>query len=71
MTDGTFSYATFFWAIISLFDDGEGDDIIKYYDNEVFGTLSNENELDSEALQEESDFDRVKAQRAAKRAPLN
>jgi hypothetical protein len=85
MTEGTFSYAAFFWAIVNLFDDGEGDDIIKNYDrqviflfnhyfvvdyvqSEVFGTLSNENE--AEALPEESDFDRLKAQRAAKRARL-
>jgi hypothetical protein len=33
VTDGTFSYATFFWAIVSLFDDGEGVDIIKNYDH--------------------------------------
>lgn len=76
----------FFWAIVSLFDDGEGSDIIKNYDRqvifsflcyfvvyyyfqrEVFGTLSNEKE--AENLPEESDFDRLKAQRAAKRAQL-
>ena len=85
MTDGMFSYAMFFWAIVSLFDDGEGGDIIKNYDrqvissfkcyfiiyyfqSEVFGTLSNENEVDD--LPEESDFDRLKAQRAAKRSQL-
>lgn len=85
MTDGTFSYATFFWAIVNLFDDGEGGDIIKNFDrqvffsfkcyivvysfqSEVFGTISNENE--AEVLLEESDFDRLKAQRVAKRAQL-
>lgn len=77
----------FFWAIVSLFDDGEGGDIIKNYDryvifsfkcyfviyyfqSEVFGTLSSSNENDADDLPEESDFDRLKAQRAAKRARL-
>ena len=38
--------------------------------SEVFGMPSNENGENPEALQEDTDFDRVKAQRAAKRARL-
>lgn len=39
------------------------------FQSEVFGTLSSENEAQA-ALPEESDFNRLKAQRAAKRARL-
>ena len=40
------------------------------FQSEVFGTLSNKNGENLEAPQEATDFDRVKAQRAAKRARL-
>jgi hypothetical protein len=40
------------------------------FQSEIFGTLSKENEVDMQVLQEESDFGRLKAQRAAKRARL-
>ena len=40
------------------------------FPSKVFGTLSKENEVNMEVLQEESDFDHLKAQQAAKRARL-
>ena len=76
----------FFWAIVSLFDDGEGLDIIKNYDRYVifsfkcyFVIYYFQNEvfgtLSSSNENEaddllELDFDCLKAQWAAKRARL-
>ena len=42
--------------------------VVYSFQSEVFGTISNENEV--EVLLEESDFYRLKAQRVAKRAQL-
>jgi len=33
--EGKFDYNAFFWAIVGLFDDGEGEDIIKLYNEYV------------------------------------
>ncbi|KAJ3511829.1 hypothetical protein NLJ89_g3879 [Agrocybe chaxingu] len=71
--DGLFDYQEFYWRIVSLFDDDEGQDIIALYNYHVFGNpppasasaLAN-SEL--EPITEESDYDKLKEQRAAKRA---
>ena len=34
--DGNFNYSTFFWLIVSLFDDGKGADIIKLFNKYVY-----------------------------------
>ena len=35
VVDGNFDYSAFFWLIVSLFDDGEGVDIIKLFNEYV------------------------------------
>jgi hypothetical protein len=33
--DGKFDYSAFFWVIVSLFDDGEGKEILKLFNEYV------------------------------------
>jgi len=33
--EGNFDYNMFFWALVGLFDDGEGEDIIKLFNEYV------------------------------------
>ncbi|KAF8164690.1 hypothetical protein B0H34DRAFT_804389 [Crassisporium funariophilum] len=70
--EGNFNYNTFFWALIGLFNDGEGEDIIKLYNKHVFGpTSATEGEADVDGPPEGSDLACLKAQCQAKRARVD
>lgn len=89
--DNDFDYSIFYWNIVSLFDDGEGAEILQYFNQYapfssfdfaselissfswVFGNPEGESAaLTTEhvAPNKQTDIERYKAQRAAKRARL-
>ncbi|KAF8218077.1 hypothetical protein K438DRAFT_1925305 [Mycena galopus ATCC 62051] len=69
--DGNFSYVDFYWAIVSLFEGGEGQGILDNFNYHVFGTSSNIAHEPVALPAALSGFDLVAAQRAAKRARLS
>ncbi|KAJ7929473.1 hypothetical protein B0H13DRAFT_1859681 [Mycena leptocephala] len=66
--DGNFSYEDFYWSIVDLFDNGNGQAILDHFNYNVFGTDSTVSREEPEAPAELSAFERLAAQRAAKRA---
>jgi len=68
--DGSFDYGEFYWNIVGLFDDGEGQEIIDFYNHHIFGRPLGASAMPGTASTPpvESDFDRLKVQRAARRA---
>ncbi|KJA14472.1 hypothetical protein HYPSUDRAFT_200946 [Hypholoma sublateritium FD-334 SS-4] len=64
---GTFDYNEFYWNLLEFLQGPEGEDIIKLFDYHVFGQpVASKNPSITE--KEESDYDIIKLQRAAKRA---
>ncbi|KAJ7142460.1 hypothetical protein C8R44DRAFT_865802 [Mycena epipterygia] len=71
LQDGTFNYEEFFWSIVDLFKDGEGQDILDHFNYQVFGTVPQAaRPAENAGPAEPSAFDILAAQRAAKRARL-
>ncbi|KAJ7716928.1 hypothetical protein B0H16DRAFT_1612525 [Mycena metata] len=69
--DGDFNYRDFFWAIVDIFKDGEGQSILDYFNHEVFGTIPESGSPEEpDTPVEVSDYDALAAQRAAKRSRL-
>ncbi|KAJ7085927.1 hypothetical protein C8R44DRAFT_991690 [Mycena epipterygia] len=67
--DGTFNYAEFYWSVVDIFKDGEGQGILDHFNYQVFGTAPQTAIREvPEAAPEPSAFDMLAAQRAAKRA---
>ncbi|KAF8054780.1 hypothetical protein FPV67DRAFT_1549128 [Lyophyllum atratum] len=70
-SDLGFSYETFYWNIVKLFDSGEGQDIIDEYNYQIFGTTRTTVPSSNEQrLPVVSSFDLLQQQRAAKRARI-
>ncbi|KAJ7882719.1 hypothetical protein B0H13DRAFT_1890741 [Mycena leptocephala] len=66
--DGKFSYEDFYWSIVDIFDNGNGQPILDRFNYNVFRTDSTASQEEPEAPAELSAFERLAAQRAAKRA---
>ncbi|THH19982.1 hypothetical protein EUX98_g8668 [Antrodiella citrinella] len=73
--DRQFSLAKFYWNVVAFFDDGEGQDVLDFYNHELFGETRQLQGL-SDDLSDDPDSnrpsasERMKAQRAQKRARL-
>ncbi|KIK00735.1 hypothetical protein K443DRAFT_664331 [Laccaria amethystina LaAM-08-1] len=70
--DGSFDYGKFYWNIVGLFDDGEGQEIIDFYNHHIFGRPLGASAMAGTASTPpvESDFDRLKVQQATRHAQV-
>ncbi|KJA20595.1 hypothetical protein HYPSUDRAFT_203728 [Hypholoma sublateritium FD-334 SS-4] len=66
---GMFDYNEFYWNLLEFLEGPEGEDIIKLFNYHVFGLPIVSKSINTDT--EESDFDVIKLQRAAKRARLS
>ncbi|TFK47769.1 hypothetical protein OE88DRAFT_1738301 [Heliocybe sulcata] len=70
--DRDFDYQVFYWNLVSLFDDGELADVLRFYNHELFGApLDGREPLGARSSNEPSEdnpLERLKARRVAKRA---
>jgi len=75
--DGPFSYSDFYWKIVGLFEDEEeAAAIIKFYNYHVFGTVSDQSDLDGSQIAAadddiEDEFETIRRQRSEKRARID
>ncbi|KAG6895032.1 hypothetical protein C0992_003454, partial [Termitomyces sp. T32_za158] len=68
--DKNFDYSKFYWNIVDLFEDGEGQDIIEAFNYQIFGMSDPSAPSTSLTPAGPSYFDLLRQQRAAKRARL-